>query len=58
VTYSVAPGNASNPDDYNGSIDALSGTLTFAANETSKTITLDVTDDLLPEDDRELHGRP
>ncbi|RDE50021.1 MAG: hypothetical protein DVS81_13260, partial [Candidatus Accumulibacter meliphilus] len=50
VTYSVAPGNASNPDDYNGSIDALSGTLTFAANETSKTITLDVTDDLLPED--------
>jgi ribosomal protein L18E len=50
VTYSVAPGSASNPDDYNDSIDALSGTLTFAANETSKTITLDVTDDLVPED--------
>jgi ribosomal protein L18E len=50
VTYSVAPASASNPDDYNDSIDALSGTLTFAANETSKTITLDVTDDLLPED--------
>jgi hypothetical protein len=50
VTYSVAPGSASNPDDYNDSIDALSGTLTFAANETSKTITLDVTDDRVPED--------
>ncbi|NMQ28367.1 hypothetical protein E4Q23_11730, partial [Candidatus Accumulibacter phosphatis] len=50
MTYSVAPASASNPDDYNDSIDALSGTLTFAANETSKTITLDVTDDLLPED--------
>jgi hypothetical protein len=58
VSYTVVPGSASNPDDYNDSIDALSGTLTFAANETSKTITLDVTDDLVPEDDRELHGRP
>jgi FlaG/FlaF family flagellin (archaellin) len=47
-TYSVAPAARPTPDDYNGSIDALSGTLTFAANETSKTITLDVTDDLLP----------
>ncbi|WP_299161097.1 Calx-beta domain-containing protein, partial [Accumulibacter sp.] len=50
VTYTVAPGSATNPGDYNASIDALTGTLTFAANETSKTITLDVTDDLIPED--------
>jgi uncharacterized protein YegL len=37
------------PDDYNGSLDGLSGTVTFAAGSQSATITLDVTDDLLVE---------
>jgi polyhydroxyalkanoate synthesis regulator protein len=47
VDYSVNPGSAGTPDDYTG---LLSGTLSFAATETSKTITLDITADLLPED--------
>ncbi|MCH8990405.1 MAG: hypothetical protein IIA44_01455, partial [Acidobacteria bacterium] len=45
VNYTVTPDSAVTPGDYSA-IDALSGTLTFAAGETSKTITLDVTDDL------------
>ncbi|MBP9805096.1 MAG: VWD domain-containing protein, partial [Candidatus Accumulibacter sp.] len=49
VIYTATPGTATSPDDYNGSLDPLSGTLTFAAGETSKTITLDVTDDLVAE---------
>ena len=49
VAYTVSPGDANNPQDYNASRDALSGTLTFAAGESSKTITLDISDDLIPE---------
>ena len=49
VNYTVFEGSALDPQDYNNAIDALSGTVTFLAGETSKTITLDVTDDLVAE---------
>ncbi|MCB1869389.1 MAG: VWD domain-containing protein, partial [Gammaproteobacteria bacterium] len=49
VNYSVTPGSATFPADYNDSIDPLTGSLSFAAGETSKTITLDITDDEIPE---------
>ena len=48
VNYSVIPGSAAFPADYNDSIDPLTGSLSFAANETSKQITLDITDDEIP----------
>jgi Calx-beta domain/RTX calcium-binding nonapeptide repeat (4 copies) len=46
VDFSVAPNSAVTPGDYSGT---LTGTLSFAANETSKTITLNVTDDAVYE---------
>jgi len=42
VDFAVNPGSAGSPDDYSG---VLGGTLNFAANETTKTITLNITDD-------------
>ena len=39
-------GSAGTPGDYTaGSINGLSGDITFAANEVDKTITLNITDD-------------
>ncbi|MDT8442742.1 MAG: Calx-beta domain-containing protein, partial [Desulfuromonadales bacterium] len=49
VDYTVVPNSALLGDDYTAN-DALTGTLTFAANETTKTITLNITDDAIPED--------
>ncbi|HNM76649.1 MAG TPA: Calx-beta domain-containing protein [Accumulibacter sp.] len=49
VDYTVNPGSATTPEDYAAGPDPLSGTLTFAVGETSKTITLGVTNDLVPE---------
>ena len=49
VDYAVAPGTAVTPGDYTAGLSALAGTLTFAAGETSKTITLNVTDDTVAE---------
>jgi len=48
VNYSVNTDTALTPGDYSA-LDALSGTLNFDAGETSKTITLNVTDDLVQE---------
>jgi len=44
VDYTVNPNTAVTPDDYTAS-DPLSDTLTFLPGETSKTITLSITDD-------------
>ena len=44
VDYTVVPGSATFPEDYNDSLEPLTGTLTFATGETSRTITLDITD--------------
>ncbi len=49
VSYTVVEGSATDPEDYNNSIALLTGTITFAAGETTKTIALDVTDDLIME---------
>ncbi len=49
MTYTVLPGSATFPEDYNDSLAPLTGTLTFAAGETTRQITLDITDDLIPE---------
>ena len=45
----MVPGTAVSPDDYNGSLAGLTGTVTFLAGSQQATITLDVTDDLLVE---------
>ncbi len=47
VKYNVVEGSAVEPEDYfiDGGTDPLSGTLTFAPGETTKTITLKITDD-------------
>ena len=45
VTYTVTPGTAETPEDYAAGANALSGTVSFAAGETSKTITLSVVQD-------------
>ncbi|MDP3176148.1 MAG: Calx-beta domain-containing protein, partial [Phenylobacterium sp.] len=48
VNYSVAQGSAQTPADYGaGLVDGLSGTLNFAANVTTQTITLKVENDSL-----------
>ncbi|TGS19273.1 hypothetical protein EN852_002895 [Mesorhizobium sp. M2E.F.Ca.ET.209.01.1.1] len=44
VNYQVAPGTASAGSDYSAGPDPLSGMLSFAAGETSKTITLTIVD--------------
>ena len=49
VDYMVTPGTAEMPQDYAAGTSPLSGTLTFAAGETTKTITLTLTDDALDE---------
>ena len=49
VDYSVAPNSAVTPDDYTAGTSPLSGTLTFAAGETTKTITLNITNDMVYE---------
>ena len=49
VDYAVSPGTAGTPGDYAAGLDGLSGTLTFLPGETSKTITLNVTNDLISE---------
>ncbi|MBZ0093977.1 MAG: retention module-containing protein [Sulfuricella sp.] len=46
VDYAVNPNTATTPADYSG---VLTGTLSFAPGETSKTITLNVTDDSIYE---------
>ena len=50
VDYAVAGGNATSGSDYDGSADALSGTLTFAAGEVVKTVTVAIKDDGAAED--------
>ena len=49
VDYAVIAGGARAPGDYNNSLAGLSGTVTFAAGEGTKTVTFDVTDDLMHE---------
>ncbi|MEH6591464.1 MAG: retention module-containing protein, partial [Halioglobus sp.] len=48
VDYDITPDSATTPADYSAD-DALSGSLNFAANETSKTVTVAITDDLIDE---------
>ncbi len=40
VDYTVVPGSALTPGDYNGSLDGLTGTVTFLAGQTSAQVTL------------------
>ncbi len=49
VHYDTTPGTATTPADYAAGLDALSGTLTFAPNVTSQTITLNVANDTVYE---------
>ena len=49
VDYAVIAGGARAPGDYNNSLAGLSATVTFAAGEGTKTVTFDVTDDLMHE---------
>ncbi len=49
VDYNVAPGTAGTPGDYGAGPSPLNGTLTFAPGETTKTITLTLKDDNVPE---------
>ncbi len=51
VDYVVTPGSAGTPADYTGggAFDGLAGTLTFNPGQTTQTIALDVTDDLVVE---------
>jgi hypothetical protein len=51
VDYDVAPNTAveGDPGDYTAGTSPLSGTLNFAAGETTQTITLDITDDTIYE---------
>ncbi|MGK2857350.1 MAG: beta strand repeat-containing protein, partial [Thermoanaerobaculia bacterium] len=44
VDYAVTPGTATTPEDYTAS-DPFNGTLSFAAGETSMTVTMNVVDD-------------
>ena len=49
VNYFVTDFGAHNPEDYNGSLAPLAGTITFNPGDVLQTITIDVTDDLIPE---------
>ena len=49
VNYTFVAGSAGAPGDYNNGLAGLAGTVTFAAGEDTKTLTFDVTDDLMPE---------
>ena len=49
VDYVVTAGTATTPNDYEAGPDALSGTILFAAAQTTATITLTVVGDTLPE---------
>ena len=51
VDYAVTPGTAAENDDYGGT---LSGTVTFAPGEMSKSLTLDLVDDTAAEPDETL----
>ena len=49
VGYAVTPDTAGTPTDYTAGTSPLTGTLSFAAGETTKTITLNVTNDTILE---------
>ena len=48
VDYAINPGTATTPADYTAN-DSLSGTVNFAAGETSKTVTVNIVDDAIDE---------
>ncbi len=54
VNYAVSPGTATTPGDYTAN-DALSGMLTFAIGETTKTVTLNVINDIVAEGQPVFH---
>ena len=49
VNYAIAGGTATTGSDYAAGADPLSGTLSFAAGETAKTVTVNINDDALAE---------
>ena len=55
VDYTVAPGTALAGSDYTAGPDPLSDTLTFAAGETTKTITLTIVDDAVFEQTEQFY---